>query len=313
MPRLPLHDLHARLGARWEEQEGWEIPCAYSGWKEEYAAIQGSAGLSDLSFLSKIFFIGPDRRRFLNGLLTNDVAGLKPLAGLPACLLTPKGKLRADLLLYDLGSELLALARPSAAANLARDLSRIILLSQTTMEDSSRGFCLFYLAGPKALLVEKSVFGRLEAPRPYEVRAGEWQGSRVWLLSEPRLRPEGCLVLCPVKAGQALWQALTEGGRPLGLKPAGSQAFNALRLERGLPLFGVDMDQDTIPLEAGLEEAISFTKGCYLGQETIARVKNLGHINRILAGLRVSGEAPPAPGTRVFHAEKEIGRVTKIA
>lgn len=308
--RLSLHEAHARLGARFGEEQGWELPSAYSSAEQECRALRDAAGLSDQSFFSKISFSGPDRKKFLHGLLTNDVLGLKPMRGFPCCLLTPKGKLRADFILYDLGEELLALCRPPASRNLVEDLSKVMVLSQTRMEDASESRALFYLAGPKAVPLLESVFGQFARWEPYQAWPFEWQGTRVLLLSDPRLRPEGCRLLLPVERAAALWSVLIEAGKPWGLKPVGREALNILRVESGTPLFGVDMDEDTIPLEARLEEAISFTKGCYMGQETISRIRNLGHVNRILVGLKISGEKLPGPGAKVFGSGKEIGKVT---
>lgn len=281
-----------------------------AGWEEEYAAVQDAAGLADLSSWGKLRFSGPDRKKFLNGLLTNDVLNLKPMRGFPCCILTPKGKVQGDFLLYDLGVELIALGWPRAVANLSAGLSKMLMLSQTKLDDVSADFGLFFLAGPKARAALEAVFGAVPPFEPFQVRGFERDGSPVLVLSSARLRPDGFFLMPAAGVAKGLWAELLDKGKAVGLKHLGAEALNVLRVERGLPVFGVDMDEDTIPLEARLEPAISMTKGCYMGQETVSRIVNLGHVNRVLAGLKVEGEEPPVPGTAVHAGGSEIGKVT---
>jgi tRNA-modifying protein YgfZ len=204
-------------------------------------------------------FAGSDRKKFLNGLLTNDVLALNPGQGQSSCLLTPKGKMLADLELYDRGDDLLAIVPERAAKNFAAALSKRIVLSETTMADITAEHRLLLALDAEGDLP----YGRLGVPGSFKLSgSGE-------------------------------------------LTPASE--LEVLRVERGLPAFGVDIDEETLPLEARLEDAISFTKGCYIGQETTARIKNLGHVNRILVGLK--GKALFA-GAAVRKAGAEIGRLT---
>lgn len=215
---------------------------------------------------AQLSFTGPDRKKFLHGLVTADVLGLPAGGYAYSCLLSPKGRLRADFDLYDRGEELLALASPQAGANLRNDLSRYLMLSQTRLEDvSSRGLCW----------VE-----------------GDFPG----LLPAPRLAPRG--------------------GWLLGAPPAGAESperFLSYLTERGAPLFGRDMDEQTLVQEARLEAALSFTKGCYLGQETVSRVHHMGHVNRLLCRLRLSGEGDLSVGAPLYFGEEEVGRLTSVS
>ena len=218
-------------------------------------------------------FRGADRKKFLNGLVSNDVAGLAPGQGLSACLLTPKGKLLADFELYDRPDYLLALVPRRAARNFTAAISKRIVLSETKMEDITGEYSLFLV---------------LNAPSA----AGDFPYDRFGVPGFFRLIPRGQKILPEAK-------------------PVGVQTIEVLRVEQGLPAFGVDMDEDSLPLEARLEDAISFTKGCYMGQETVARIHNLGHVNKILVGLKCSG--PVAPGSVVFSDGAEVGRATSAA
>jgi aminomethyltransferase len=262
--------------------------------------------LADLGFMRKFVFTGPDRREFLNGLLTNDIAKLPPLTGLPACLLDAKGRLRALLEVYDLGERFLVLCRPECAENLREGLGKLLILSQTKMEDVSAAWALLYMAGPKAAGVLAGVLGERPEPGPYRVREIAWKGAAIFVISHTRLRPDGALLLAPAALGGPLKQALEQAGVRLD----GPEALEVLRVESGQPLFGTDVDTQTLPQEARLDEFLSFTKGCYLGQETISRIHHLGHVNRLLTALKLEGAAVPPRGAAVVHGEEEVGKVT---
>lgn len=119
---------------------------------------------------------------------------------------------------------------------------------------------------------------------------------------------EGRLLVCPSETVNALSAALEKAGA----KTLGREAFNVWRVEKGLPAYGVDMGEETIPLEARLEDAISFDKGCYMGQETISRVHNLGHINKVMVGLKIVAAEPPAAGSAVVRDGQEIGKLGSV-
>lgn len=251
--------------------------------------------LADLSAWSKLVFAGPDRRKFLNGLVTADVLKLPERRGTLACLLTPKGRLRADFELYDRGEDLLTLAVPKAGANLREDLGKKLMLSETTLAEADAR--LFYAGG-------RAPFGA-DGLRPWEARSLDWRGTRIDVLSRPRLQPDGFWVLVPAAKGDEAWAALIgEGFSPV-------ESLEALRIESGVPVFGVDIDETTIPQEAGLDEALSFDKGCYLGQETISRVHHMGHVNRVL--VRLSVEGAPEAGAEVVSGGRMTSRAGSFA
>lgn len=282
---------------------------AAAAWLKDYRFIEEAGGARDASGWGLLRVLGPDCRKFLHGLLTNDVLGLKPWSGFSCCLLTPKGKLDAEFLLYDAGEGLLALGVRASIARLAQALSKFLVLSQSRLEPLGEGYSPFFIIGPKAPEALNKLFGVQGALSPYEARAAAWRGAEVLILSDPRLRAD------------AFWLCVQGGGREdlrrslldSGVSPVAGEALEALRIERGVPLFGQDLGTDTIPLEARLEPAISFTKGCYMGQETISRIKHMGHVNRLLCGMRLSGEALPGRGAGIFAAEKEVGALTSVS
>ena len=229
--------------------------------------------IADHSAWTKLVLSGFDRKKFLNGLVTCDVFKLKAGEGGLCCLLTPKGRLRADFELYDRGEDLLMLATPLAGANLKEDLSKKLILSESTLADISLEYALFHLSGP-----DEAVSGAEGFP-------------------ETRYADDGRWLLVAAGAAEALKKA--------SMTP---EAWEALRVRRGVPLYGVDMGEETIPQEAKLDAAMTFDKGCYMGQETISRVHHMGHINKVLVRLKVSG--PLADQAALQSQGQEVGAIT---
>jgi len=230
--------------------------------------------------LGALIVRGPDRRKFLHGLLTADILALKPGAWAPAFLLTARGRVVAELAVYDRGEELLLLTRPWLAEGLARALSKTIMLTESSLEDASARLGALALVGPRA-------------PGPPLVASRFWGPSRIhFRLGET-----------PDRHAEVLTAA--------GVRRVGLDALEALRVEAGVAAVGPDTDAETFPLELNAEEAVSFDKGCYLGQETTAKMKNLGHANRRLARVALEKEAPE--GTPLFAGAEAVGRVTSLA
>jgi len=272
---------------------------------DSYEALTSGAALFDLGAWGRLRFAGPDARSYLNGLLTNDVARLPARRGFPVCLLTPKGRAQAEFLLYDCDGPLLALARPEAAGNVRTGLGKMIMLSETKMEDLAGTTSLLLLAGPRAPQVLATVFGAAP-PRDWAWSTLGFAGAQVELCSYPRFQQDAVLIVPPAGGAAALSAAL----QAAGARPGDDETLETWRVERGIPAFGRELDGETIPLEARLEEAISYTKGCYMGQETISRIHHLGHVNRILAALKLAGGAPPAAGAEVTQDGWSVGKVT---
>ncbi|MBI4423480.1 MAG: folate-binding protein YgfZ [Elusimicrobia bacterium] len=269
---------------------------------EEYRAAGESLILARVR-LGVLRLRGPDCRDFLHGLVTADIRRLQPGQWTPASLLTPKGRLAADFAVYARGDELLTLQRPGATEPLVKGLSKSILLTQTSLEDASAETGSLWLAGPQAPAALPVLgFGR----PPAGCASAAWGGLE---LSACRADFWG--------AGHALlWRGPSPAGLEeallaavAGARRAGEGTLEALRVEAGVPALGVDTDPDTFPLELG-EAGISFDKGCYLGQETTAKMKNLGHPNRKLVRLRLEGRAEA--GWTLLAGGDAVGRLTSV-
>jgi tRNA-modifying protein YgfZ len=258
-------------------------------------------GLLDQSERGKLALTGAERKTFLNGQVTNDVEALEPGQGCYAAFLTPKGKMLGDLRILDVGPPaeelLLDTERVSLQAlfGLVRRFSigHAVELHKRTVECG-----LLSLVGPQA----RDVAGAAGLPATEHSHVEDRLAGRPVRLIATEA---GVDVLCAAGDTEAVATAL----RAAGAEPISAEQAEVLRVERGRPRYGVDLDDSVIPQEAGLNErAVSFTKGCYVGQETVARLFYRGRPNRHLRGIRLAG--PAAAGTPLTLAGKEIGRVS---
>ncbi len=310
--RLPLADRHAALGARTLERGGFEAPAAYGDPAAEALRARAAVGLADLSAAVLLRVTGADRVSFLHRIVSCDVKGLRPGEGAHGLLLTPKGKVVAEFRLAVLADRVEVHAPAAARPALERGLARLVVTDDVVLEDRAGRAGLLSLLGPRA---EAAAARLLGAPPPALPEGGaadlDLEGLPATLFRRRRVGLPALDLLAdaanlPAIFDAALAAARAEGGGPLGL-----DALDLLRVEAGVPALGAESGEDTLPQEAGLEDAVSFTKGCFLGQEPVGRLRTRGHTNRGLAGLRLpSGAAVPARGDEVRAGAAPAGTVT---
>src|SRR5215218_2539665 len=267
----------------------------------DYRALTEGCGLVDRAGRGRLALTGADRRTFLHGQVTNDIEALEPGHGLYAALLTHKGKMLTDLRVLDLGDELLLSCERAGLQELFNMIRRYKLGSDVEVHKRTLEMGELSLIGPEA----RRVAGAAElGPDEHDTVRAELAGHPVVLVATDL----GLDVFCDAEATDAVRAALVAAGAT----EVTEAAAELVRIESGRPRYGVDLDDGVIPQEAGLNErAVSFTKGCYVGQETVARLFYRGKPNRHLRGLRFS--APVAPGAALMLGEKEVGRVTSAA
>ena len=283
---------------------------------DEHRILTDGCGLVDRSERGKLALVGGEAVEFLNGQVTNDLAGLRPGEGRYAAFLTHKGKMLGDLRILALASPR-APDEPGGVAMLLLDTERVALqalfdmirrfkvgysveLRKRTLESG-----LYSVIGPGARAVAARATDLAPAELPPEVEHAH-ASARIAERSVRLIATEyGELdVLFETPDRQAVRDALLEAGAG----PVSEEAAEVIRVERSRPRYGVDMDAETIPEEAGLNErAVSFTKGCYLGQETVARLHYRGKPNRRLRGLRLGG--PAETGAQLLLGERAVGRL----
>jgi glycine cleavage system T protein len=312
MKRLTLHDLHESLDAVFVEQDGWQVPRHYGSSVAEHRAVRHAVGLADRSYRGKIRFTGKDRATFLQGQITNDVQQLTDGQGLYAALLTVKGKMLADLELFQEGDAILMDLEPALTEKIRAHLSRYVLRADVKIDDITGETAHLTLEGPAST----DLLGKLsDAALPPLSERGlirrSIKGHAVTIIKTAYTGEEGYDLLLPVAGASSVWNLLMEAGQGIGIRPVGFEALEMLRVEAGIPRYGVDMDENVFPVEAGLgEKAISYTKGCYTGQEPISRIKHRGQVNRHLIGFILEGAILPQREDKVIKDGQEVGFIT---
>jgi folate-binding protein YgfZ len=304
MVPLPLHARHVALGATFGELKGREVVDRTPG-QDEDRALRTGAGLFDASAREVVRLTGPDRVTFLQGMVTQDVEGLPAGSVADAALLTAKGAMVADARVVKRTDDLLLLTEPGYGAVVLGTLERYLISEDAELSDASGELGQLSVVGPGAEALAARVLG-LGPPAGTALRPFDSGGATGWALPQGLLLP-GLDLLVPVGMLGPVFDRLREGGAT----PVGFAALEVLRVERGTPRFGADMDEKTIPLEANLQRAIHYQKGCYIGQEVVARATFRGHINRHLVGLRFGG-GRPAPRTELFAGDRRVGWVTSV-
>lgn len=251
--------------------------------------------LFDLNDRAKYKITGQDRVRFLNGQLTNDILRLRPGSAMYACALTAKGKLCADLFVAATEEGNYLDAERVLRESLAGRLEKYIIADDVMLEDVTDEFGLFHLIGP----------GSADGLTPL----GLLEGTATYLMASDRFGSPGIDLWVPVDHAGLVREKLKQ-------LPIDSQAAENFRIEQGIARWGKELSEEVIPNEAGLDKrAINYTKGCYLGQEVISRIKSLGHVNRHLCGLMPLAGVSIDLGDKLFSDEeskKEIGFITSI-
>ncbi len=304
LARLPLATLHRRLGARFGGWAGNQIVTGYGDLAREVEALRSRAGLFDRSWISRLELTGKDRQRFLHGLVTCDVKALAPGHGAYSFFTSQQGKVLADVVVHALEDRLWLELPAGKGEEISAHLEKFLIADRVEVLPLA-DMLPVTLLGPAT---EGALAGL--TPLPPDPRGN----SRAMVLGI-----EVCLARSPLAGlpGLTLWVSasvatpLVEGLLALpGIVPAGREAVEQVRVEAGVPAFGQDFGSDHFPQETGLEaEAVSYTKGCYLGQEVIARIHYRGKANRDVRRLLFDrAEAPPA-GARLLFEGQEVGAV----
>ena len=310
MKQTALDALHEARGAQWRDHHGQRIPACFSGLRDEYQALQQGAGLIDLSYRGRMLVTGPARHSWLHGQVTQNVGDLPEGRGVYATIITPQGQMVSDLRVFSLPHALLLDYPASAATPLPEYLDRYLIMERAELEDVSETMCLLSLQGPQSPGVVSAVLGPTAAPGPNEIRGVAHQGQTLWVTGARHCGEEGVDIFAPAAAAPALWSALCTFRREFAVHSVGWEALNVRRVEAGIPWWGEELDGTMNPLEARLEQAIDYNKGCYVGQEIIARIHARGHVNNLLTGFMIEGDALPARGTPIMREGKKVGRVS---
>jgi folate-binding protein YgfZ len=298
------------------EIAGRAITLRYTAVATEYAAFRTGAALVDRSHRARMVFEGDKRAETLTGLVTNDVASLAPGAGLYAAALTPRGKIIADIRVFARDLDLLVDVPVRAAAGWLAMIRKFVNPRATRYADRSEALADIGVFGPQSRRLTAALTGisaeTLGTLAAYAHTTGAFGDHSVMVARVPDIGIEGYEIIVPAESRGRVWHR----GIELGAVPSGLDAWEIARIEAGRPEWGIDIDESTIPQEANLDDlhAISYTKGCYTGQETVARVHFRGHVNRHLRGLLFAADVSIPSGAQLIDdADKSVGDVRSAA
>ncbi len=317
--QTPLAELHRAAGAVHAPYFGVALPAQFGDLSNEHRLAREHAALVDTNFRAVFALAGPDRIRYLNAVLTSNVRDLTPGQGTIGLLLNAQGHILAELETLALDDRLLILGHALIREQTAATLDKFIIMDDATLADETAASGTLAVEGPAAPEIVRELTGVDLATLPEHGHAaatikGAGGAIPCRVIRRSLFGFPGAEFLVRREALAPLWTVLNAAVRARAGGPIGYRALNALRLEAGVPWFGSDFDEHYIPHEAALDLThISYTKGCYTGQEIVERVRSRGHVNRRRTGLAFSGAEPPATGAKLTAAGAEVGHVTSAA
>jgi folate-binding protein YgfZ len=301
------------VASEWMDLHGTKIPAAYTSVEEEYWALKESAGLMDLSHRGKLLLRGKDAPRFLHGMVTNEIKELPPGRGTYAFFLDVHGHIQADARILRLGADSFQLDCDRSCLEIIRQtLDKYIIADDVEVIDQTDALSCLAIEGPCSLEVLREAIG-FEPPHMLPLEHLEVPELNLRLA---RASISGEFGYWMWGSGTQLAEAWTKGagaGAVLGARPVGHLAAEICRIEAGVPRYGAEIDDKTLPQETGRLNALSYTKGCYLGQEIVERIRARGHVNRKLVGLLFEGQQAVSPGAALSDEGQTVGSITSAA
>lgn len=297
---------------RLSDYRGATTAAAFSNPHDEVSSLLKGCGVYDLGFRTRLSLTGGDRVRWMNGMVTNNIRDLAVGHGVYAFLLNPQGRILGDMYVYNHGESLIVETDRSQVSAIAATFDHYIIMDDVEVEDLAAKWTCLGLAGPDARRVLKAAGIVVPEMQPLEtitprcecdcecvectvIRTDEAQESyELWLAPKDVLKT---------------WCALLAAGAT----PVGSEALEMCRIAAGIPLYGVDIRERDLPQETEQMRALNFTKGCYVGQEIVERIRSRGNVHRTFASFRLEGAPEIAAGDKIISGEKEVGEITSAA
>ncbi len=315
----PLIEFHRAAGAELARYFGVLLPAQFDDVLAEYRTASQAVALLDTNFRTVFSLTGPDRARYLNAVLTSNVRDLQPGQGTVGLLLNAQGHILAELQTLACEDKILIIGHALVRDKTAEILEKFIIMDDATLTDETAHTGTIAIEGPLASAIVHDLTGidlTAMPPRGHAVvnlRSGSGAEISCRLLRSSVFGFTGAEFLVPRDTLSASWGVLAAAVANKGTA-IGYRALNALRLEAGIPWFSVDFGEQQIPHEAALENThISFTKGCYTGQEIVERVRSRGHVNRRLTGVQFDGSETPPSGAALAVNGADAGHITSAA
>lgn len=308
MPVTTLQEKFASSSARLDSYRGTDTPATFGDSAAEFRALLQGCGLYDMSWQAKLVLGGEDRVRWLNGMVTNNVRDLVVGHGVYNFLLTAQGRIVADLVAYNRGDHILVTSDRSQIAAITEMFDRYIIMDDVEVADISDKLSAVGVAGPQAPVTLKQAGIDVSQLAPGQVVDLVWQNIGITVACGTHPNFDAYEIWFAAENAAVVWDSLTQHGAI----PVGCEAIEWYRITRGVPRYGVDLSQRDLPQETEQKHALNFTKGCYIGQEIVERIRARAILHRTFTGFLVEGN-PPQIGAKIKDGDKNIGEITSAA
>ena len=310
LQRSALHPIATAAGGHFQERFGWELPRVYADPALEYRAATEAVAVHDASYVGRLKATGRDVLDLLNRMSTNQVLSLQPGQGAPTILTTDRGRILDLIAVVNTGDYILLITSPGNQQRIIDWLDKYTIMEDVAVQDVTSSATLLSVLGPGSQAALEAIsgvaLGEVSAYHTVTVAIG---GQEVRLIRRPLGGLPSFDLLVSPDGAPGVWQALVESGAT----PMGVEAMDAVRVRYGVPYYGREMGEAFNPLEAGLIGSIDFAKGCYIGQEVIARLDTYHKVQRALVTLRFAPDAQVAEGMNLRRGEQRVGVVTSVA
>jgi folate-binding protein YgfZ len=301
---LPVHE---------SDYRGATTAARFSDVNEEFAALTNGCGVYDLGFRARISLKGGDRARWMNGMVTNNIRDLAAGHGVYAFLLNPQGRILGDMVVYNEGESLTVETDRSQLEKILATFDHYIIMDDVEVANISDEWTALGVAGPKARGILNAAGIALPELQPLQIHAAqctcECDCLECTVVRGENEEHESYELWIEPKDILKTWRALTAAGATA----VGSEALEMERVVEGIPLYGVDIRERDLPQETEQMRALNFSKGCYVGQEIVERIRSRGNVHRKFTGFVVEGAVKIAPGEKIISGDKEVGEITSAA
>lgn len=315
MKHSPLHSQHESIGAQFEPAGDWEMPGHYDDPVAEHLAVRQSVGVADLSHRGLLQVTGDDRVTWLQSIISNDILPLQTGQWLYSSFMSHKGKILSYFRVYKL-EEFLLVEDTGEVGDATFQTFRKFLLygTKAKMKNCSEGWGMLLVSGPEAPQLIQKTFGvDVSGLKTHSFLSHDCNGQQLLIAKTEETGEHDFELFAPAETLPQVWEQLWKAGEPIGLRAFGIQARETLRIEAGIPKLGPELNEHIVPPEANLVgKAFSLTKGCYPGQEVVARMDTYGSVKRRLVGLVIDSPEGhvPDPGTKIFSGDREVGWIS---
>jgi len=308
MSATTLHDKLTVGSANMADYGGTITAADFGDVRGEFSALLSGCGVYDLGGRAKVTLTGKDRVRWLNGMTTNNVRDLPMGRGVYAFILNPQGHILGDLYVYNRGDSLLLDTDQAQLAKVLGIFKKYIIMDQVEVTNSSDSLTAIGVAGPKSRAVLLTVGLELPELEPLQFADLRWRDIALTVVRGEAEKGEAYEIWLAPEKVREVWEALLHAGA----KPLGTTALDLLRVAMGIPKYGQDIRERELPQETEQTRALNFTKGCYIGQEIVERVRSRGNVHRKWTGFAIDGPLPAA-GSKIQLDGKDVGEITSVA